>query len=88
MIQPSPLNPGLYVLTIAAASDAAMARWDAGSIWRAPYGSPAQPLDWAVGAMTGGPALRDGLDPSRRWTASGVFGADWRLDPRWTFAAQ
>jgi hypothetical protein len=85
MIQPSPLNAGRYVLTIDAASDAAMARWDAESIWRAPYGSPAQPLDWAVGAVTGGPAPRPGLDPSRGWIASGVFGTDWRLDPRWTF---
>lgn len=87
MIQPSPLNAGLYVLTVAAASDAAMARWDAYSIWRAPYGSPAQPLDWAVGATMDGPQVRAGLDPSRHWIASGVFEADWRLDPGATFTA-
>jgi dienelactone hydrolase len=85
MIRPMPDAPNLYVLVVAAASPAAMARWDADSIWRAPYGSPAQPLDWAVGAVTGGPPLRDGLDPSRNWVASGVFGADWGLDPRWIF---
>lgn len=85
LIRPSPRSPELYLLMIAAASPAAMARWDADSIWRAPYGSPAQPLDWAVGAVMGAP-LRDGLDPSRRWVGSGVFGADWGLDPRWVFA--
>jgi poly(3-hydroxybutyrate) depolymerase len=87
MIRPAPETPGTYLLLVAAASPAAMARWDANSLWRAPYGSPAQPLDWAIGAVTG-PALRDGLDPSRGWVASGVFGADWGLDPRWTFAGQ
>ena len=85
MIRPRPDMPGNYLLLVAAASPAAMARWDANSLWNAPYGSPAQPLDWAVGAVTGGPALRPGLDPSRNWVASGVFGADWRLDPRWIF---
>jgi dienelactone hydrolase len=85
MIRPRPDNPGNYVLLVAAASPAAMGRWDAYSLWHAPYGSPAQPLDWAVGAVTDGPSLRNWLDPSRGWVASGVFGADWRLDPRWTF---
>jgi dienelactone hydrolase len=85
MIRPRPDMPGNYLLLVAAASPAAMARWDANSLFNAPYGSPAQPLDWAVGAVTGGPALRPGLDPSRNWVASGVFGADWRLDPRWVF---
>ena len=85
MFRPRPDMPGTYLLLVAAASPAAMARWDANSLWNAPYGSPAQPLDWAVGAVTGGPALRPGLDPSRNWVASGVFGADWGLDPRWIF---
>ena len=88
MIRPMPDTPGTYVLLVAAASPAAMARWDANSIWRAPNGWPAQPLDWAVGAVTGGPPLGDGLDPSRNWVASGVFGADWGLDPRWTFTGR
>jgi hypothetical protein len=85
MIRPNPRAPGRYLLLIAAASPAAMARWDEYSLFNAAYGSPAQPLDWAVGAVTGGPAPRPGLDPSRGWVASGVFGADWGLDPRWTY---
>lgn len=88
MLRPNPLNGALYVLEIAAASPAAMARWDADSIWRFAYGSPAQPFDWAVGAVTGGPAPRAGLDPSRNWVAAGVFDAGWRLDPRWTYMGQ
>ncbi|HTU13538.1 MAG TPA: prolyl oligopeptidase family serine peptidase, partial [Allosphingosinicella sp.] len=86
MLRPSPFASGRYVLAIAAASPAAMARWDAYSLWNAPYGSPAQPLDWTVGAVADSPRVPLGLDPSRGWVASGVFGADWGLDPRWIFS--
>jgi len=85
LLQPNPLNVTLYLLTVDAASPGAMARWDEYSLWNAPYGSPAQPLDWAVGAVTDGPRFPLGLDPSRGWVASGTFGADWGLAPAATF---
>jgi len=84
LIYPSPANAGRYTLVVAPTSAAGMYFWNAGGLWRRPFGVSLVPLDWTIqdGLRVNPPR---GVAAERTFVASGVFDTHWRLRDEYVF---